>query len=99
MEGINMEAIYKRIISESTFDRMKMLDEESFNGCTYEQFIIINKRIIHDLPKAELDFLVVLCDKFRTGLIYSLDEEHCTEMWSTKFYYTSSSKLVIVTPR
>jgi hypothetical protein len=94
-----MEAIYKRIISESTYDRLRDLNENGINGCSYHQFIAANKGVIKDLPKAELDFLVVLCDKFRTGMILSLDAENCVEMSCDGFYYTSSSKLVIVTPR
>lgn len=100
MESIMIETLYKFLIDEDTYERIKTLNPELNMQDDYKHFIDWHHGVIMcDLSNRELRFLSTLCDMFMRGSIRSMDEEHCSEMVCNSYYYTTDLKLVIVTPR
>lgn len=94
-----MTTIYSCLIDEFTYNRIKHFNPDAKMEDNYGYFIEWNKTYINKLPDIEIKFLVVLCNKIKTGNILSMDEEHCTNMSCVGFYYTTNQKLVLVNPR
>ena len=92
--------VMRRFLDDSTYDRM--IDYETRNidaALSYKEFYNYNKKLISEMPADDFHVLKTITSLISRNELGLMDEESCSIMDASNFFYNNKGKLVIANPR